>query len=174
MQEVSSASTKDAAVKKEVEKVMARLSRLRPHHDFKEKGKEKPSNDRNRSPVGSYHMEFNGIGWKDDVYKPGRMWMDVRESPMTENIYEACFDFGPALRGVMLIPANYEALQEHSRIVDTVNAAIPEGHDDYRQVFLEALLSANNERRLESGQEAKSSAHQESSGPRDPTPAEPL
>lgn len=139
----------------------SQVDRLKPHHEFMEK---QMANDaREKSIVGSYHMEFTGTGWKDEFYKPGKMWLDIRQSLTTEGVYEASFHLGPALKGMMLISADRDALEIHSRIMDTVDVGAPDHEDEAstRDAFLQGFMYAMKRRRMSPEHEAKFAAHKE-------------
>ncbi|ROV93298.1 hypothetical protein VSDG_06845 [Cytospora chrysosperma] len=134
----------DNAVRREIGKLSARVARMQPHHDYMERRKNKTSED-GPSIVGSYHMEITGTGWKDELYRPDNMWMDIRESWMTEGVYEAMFDFGPALKGMMLI--------------STDKGRANEEEDDSRVAFLQGFLYAIKRLKKSDEHEAAFAAH---------------
>lgn len=104
-------------------------------------------------------MEITGTGWKDELYTPDNMWMDIRASWMTENVYEAMFDFGPALKGMMLISTDKGTLTVHSRIMDTMDFAEPEEEEDSRFAFLQGFLYAMKRLKKSDEHEAAFAAH---------------
>jgi hypothetical protein len=120
-------------------------------------------------------MEITGTGWKDELYRPDNMWMDIRESWMTENVYEAMFDFGPALKGMMLMSTDKGALTVHTRIMDTMDLAEPEEEEDSRVAFLQGFLYAMKRLKKSDEHEAafaahKSPSHRTLANPPDPPP----
>lgn len=157
----SPAATQNNAVKRELDKLKAKMARLQPHRDFLEK--REPNGSREDSIVGSYHMEFEGTGWTDKVYTPGRMWMDIRQSHHTHGVYECFFDFGPALKGMMLISANTDALEVHSKIMDTMDIYGPEPQFDAdmstRDAWLDGYLCAMKRLPQSPENEARFAAH---------------
>lgn len=143
------------AVQRQMAKIKNRVARLKPHHDFMEKRRAGSE----PSLVGSYHVEITGSGWKDEFYKPGRLWLDIQRPCTTQDVYDATFDFGPALKGKMLISANRDALVVHSRIMDTVDLADPEEFEDKREAFLQGFLYAMKRSRGTDEDEAKLAKH---------------
>ncbi|KAH9891375.1 hypothetical protein F4778DRAFT_795507 [Xylariomycetidae sp. FL2044] len=141
-----------AAAKREADKMRNQLRRLEPHRAFLEREESRDKTyEHDPSPAGSYHMEFTGTGWKDDLYKPNNMWIDIRPSHITEGIYEAMFDFGPVLKGMMILSADKEMLLVHSRIMDTVGYVhedVNPYHDEEepqrgtREAFLDGFMYA--------------------------------
>lgn len=124
-------------------------------------------------------MEFTGPGWKNELYKPNNMWMDIQESSLTDSVYEAMFDFGPAPIGMMLISTegNMVARKVHSKNMDTMDAAEPAEWGDQRSAFLQGFMFAMKRERLSDKEEAVFAAYRSPSGrdrdrenPADPTP----
>lgn len=162
----------DNAVRREIGKLSASVARMQPHHDYMERRKNKTPEE-GPSIVGSYHMEITGTGWKDELYRPDNMWMDIRESWMTEGVYEAMFDFGPALKGMMLISTDKGALTVHSRIMDTMDFAEPEEEEDSRVAFLQGFLYAMKRLKKSDEHEAAFAAHKSPSYRTRATPPDP-
>lgn len=52
--------------------------------------------------------------------------MDISERCLTDGVYEASFDFGPALKGMMLIPHDTDALEVYSKLMDTIDKHGPD------------------------------------------------
>lgn len=70
-------------------------------------------------------MNFSGSSWRDSMYQPTRQWMDIRPSA-AGGVYEATFDFSPALEGVMIISADPKAAGAHSKLLDLADRYRPE------------------------------------------------
>ncbi|KAI1099378.1 hypothetical protein F4804DRAFT_85437 [Jackrogersella minutella] len=79
--------------------------RLEPHRDYVAK------QNRNRGIDGSYVVEatFN-MGLTRD---PESQWMDIRNTDLP-GVYEATFNFMPAVEGVMILSENDEDLQKYN------------------------------------------------------------
>lgn len=80
------AATQAGAVKRHLEKIESKTLRLKPRQDFV--GNRSPQQKQDKSIIGSYHMEFEGANWTDEVYQPGKMWLDTKQSQYTDGVYE--------------------------------------------------------------------------------------
>lgn len=148
----------DNAVRRDMGKMSAKVARMEPHHDYMERLKNMWP-EITPSIVGSYHMEITGPGWKDELYRPDNMWIDIMQSRITDDVFEAMFDFGPALKGMMLISTDAGAIAVHSRIMDTMDFAEPEEEEYPRSAFLQGLMYAMKRRRGSDAHEAAFAAH---------------
>lgn len=152
----------DNAIQRELDKTGKRTARLEPHQEYLEKRHSEA--ECHKSIIGSYHMEIEGTGWNDSVYKPGRMWLDIHQSQLTEGVYEGSFDFGPALKGMMLISADRDALEVHSKIMDTMDMYGPKPTDNdltAREAWLDGYLCAMKRVPQTPEHEARFAAHKQ-------------
>lgn len=112
---------------------------------------------------GSYHMELTGTGWQDSVYKPGCMWLDIRVSNTTAEVYEGTFDFGPVLEGLMLISHDKSVIEITSRLMDAVDREIfgDEVHEwRVRDAVMSGMLFAMNRKPFWDEHETRFKAHE--------------
>ncbi|ROW10903.1 hypothetical protein VPNG_05361 [Cytospora leucostoma] len=115
--------------------------------------------------VGAGKNKVLRIGWNlEDVMRTGTSAQ--KRILVTDNVYEAMFDFGPALKGMMLISTveNIEARKVHSKIMDTMDAAELEEWEDQRGAFLLGYKFAMKRKRPSGKEEAAFAAYR---SPRD-------
>ncbi|KAL7627917.1 hypothetical protein AAE478_002112 [Parahypoxylon ruwenzoriense] len=79
---------------------------LRPHREYAERI------NRDHGIKGSYVVEVSFRGVPTDTYPDNQQWLDIRGTSLPE-VYEATFNFMPALEGVMILARNEEDIQKY-------------------------------------------------------------
>ncbi|KAI5868194.1 hypothetical protein GGS23DRAFT_16969 [Durotheca rogersii] len=80
--------------------------RLRPHRNYV------AVLNQNQSLAGSYIVEMSIQGAPSESYQDGHQWVEIRKTD-SPDVYEATFDFMPAMKGVMILARDDEEIQKY-------------------------------------------------------------
>ncbi|KAI2621166.1 hypothetical protein GGR54DRAFT_600450 [Hypoxylon sp. NC1633] len=131
--------------------------RLEPHRDYVGRA------NRGRGVEGSYIVEVAVLGGFHEESKTAREWMDIRTT-ILPGVYEATFNFMPALEGVMILSQVEEDVQKYLNYFEpptTAQATATNNEDATRA----GPQSGSKRKRKQTGNGGQGRANGSSSGP---------